>query len=194
MTLETPKVVPATAFGRRFRSTTEARWAVCLTELGLQWEYEAETFDLGPLGWYLPDFWLPSFQASDDSLGAFLEVKPDLALADRDYDKAARLRALTGRPVMVALGFGIPPLRALYDRIMSSDNPRRTGFRGEIYDVRTNGADLPTAGAGGREHYFLPMRTGTVVLDYSGFNRKDCDPARLRRAYEAGASFRPDRR
>lgn len=42
----------------RFRSRTEARWAVFFDALGIAWEYEKEGFDL-PSGKYLPDFWLP---------------------------------------------------------------------------------------------------------------------------------------
>jgi len=46
----------------RFRSRTEARWAVFFDALGLTWRYEVEGFDLGAAGWYLPDFWLPDLQ------------------------------------------------------------------------------------------------------------------------------------
>jgi hypothetical protein len=56
--------------GYRFRSRTEARWAVFLNDLGLKWEYETQGFIVGrerrP---YLPDFHLPE-------LGLWLEVKP----------------------------------------------------------------------------------------------------------------------
>lgn len=41
--------------GYRFRSRLEARWAVALTHLGYDWEYEAEGFETSA-GWYLPDF------------------------------------------------------------------------------------------------------------------------------------------
>lgn len=57
--------------GYRFRSRLEARWAVYFDSLGLRWEYEAEGFDLGPAGRYLPDFWLPKFNG-----GLFVECKP----------------------------------------------------------------------------------------------------------------------
>lgn len=43
--------------GFRFRSRTEARWAVTFEVAGLTWQYEREGFDL-PSGWYLPDFWI----------------------------------------------------------------------------------------------------------------------------------------
>ena len=45
--------------GYLFRSRLEARWAVFFDELGIKYEYEPEGYDLGELGWYLPDFYLP---------------------------------------------------------------------------------------------------------------------------------------
>ena len=47
--------------GYRFRSRTEARWAVFFDAAGIQYEYEKEGYAL-PSGWYLPDFWLPDFK------------------------------------------------------------------------------------------------------------------------------------
>lgn len=44
--------------GCRFRSRTEARWAVFFDVVELGWQYEKEGFEL-PSGRYLPDFWLP---------------------------------------------------------------------------------------------------------------------------------------
>jgi hypothetical protein len=44
--------------GHRFRSRTEARWAVFLDTLGIPYRYECDGYDLGGT-WYLPDFWLP---------------------------------------------------------------------------------------------------------------------------------------
>jgi len=54
--------------GYRFRSRLEARWAVFFTTAGVAFQYEPEGFRL-PSGWYLPDFFLPTFTA-------YLEVKP----------------------------------------------------------------------------------------------------------------------
>jgi len=42
--------------GYRFRSRLEARWAVFFDALGIEWKYENEGYDLGELGYYLPDF------------------------------------------------------------------------------------------------------------------------------------------
>jgi hypothetical protein len=182
---DSPKVVPVTAFGRRFRSTTEARWAVFLTELGVAWEYEPETYDLGPpLGWYLPDFWLTG-------PGWFLEVKPGRAkMLDEDYDRAKALHLLTARPVLVANGFG---------------RPGRDGFPrdepGWIYDIWAPG-NHNNAGAGGDGHHFSVCVCGRMDLSYGGLGTRCAgvpgvhrvDHQRLDTAYEAGLSFRAGER
>lgn len=53
--------------GYRFRSRTEARWAVFFESLRIRWEYEIQGFDLGG-EWYLPDFYLPH-------LSLWIEIK-----------------------------------------------------------------------------------------------------------------------
>lgn len=55
--------------GCLFRSRLEARYAVAFDALGVTWQYEAESYDVGAAGWYLPDFYLP-----DHNL--WVEVKP----------------------------------------------------------------------------------------------------------------------
>lgn len=42
--------------GYRFRSRLEARWAVFFDNIGLEWVYEPEGFELGDGVRYLPDF------------------------------------------------------------------------------------------------------------------------------------------
>lgn len=64
----TLQAIPTEYAGYRFRSRTEARWAVFFDHLGIPFEYEAEGFEL-PSGWYLPDFWLPQ-------LHCWVEIKP----------------------------------------------------------------------------------------------------------------------
>jgi len=62
--------------GYRFRSRLEARWAVFLDSLGIEYWYEFEGVKLA-MGGYLPDFYLPQ-------LGYWLEVKgPKPTDADR---------------------------------------------------------------------------------------------------------------
>jgi hypothetical protein len=61
--------------GYRFRSRLEARWAVFFDVLGIKWEYEKEGYDLGEVGWYLPDFWLPQLYDRVLNAGMWVEVK-----------------------------------------------------------------------------------------------------------------------
>lgn len=49
------KAIETTYAGYKFRSRTEARWAVFFDDLGWSWEYEPEGFELRS-GRYLPDF------------------------------------------------------------------------------------------------------------------------------------------
>lgn len=56
--------------GYRFRSRLEARYAVLLDSVGVNWLYETEGYELS-CGRYLPDFYIPS-------IDAFMEVKPSL--------------------------------------------------------------------------------------------------------------------
>jgi hypothetical protein len=58
--------------GYRFRSRLEARWAVFFDSIGMEWVYEPEGFDLGPLGLYLPDF----FVHGNGHRGPYIEIKP----------------------------------------------------------------------------------------------------------------------
>lgn len=85
--------IPTTYKGITFRSRTEARWAVFLDQLPIEWQYEAEGYQLQS-GWYVPDFWLPD-------LDVFLEVKPSF----RDgIEKANELSATTGKSVYITDG------------------------------------------------------------------------------------------
>lgn len=64
------KPIPTRYKGHHFRSRLEARWAVLLDHLDIEWRYEDQGYELEGSGYYLPDFWLPS-------VSTFLEVKPD---------------------------------------------------------------------------------------------------------------------
>lgn len=66
-----------------FRSRLEARWAVFFDEIGINYLYEHEGFDLKGLGYYLPDFWLPK-------LSCFAEVKPKV-FTKAEYSKCELL-------------------------------------------------------------------------------------------------------
>lgn len=66
--METIQAIETQFDGYSFRSRLEARWAVFMRTLGVKYEYEKEGYDLGDLGWYLPDFWLPDHNS-------WLEIK-----------------------------------------------------------------------------------------------------------------------
>jgi len=66
----TVRPIETRAYGCRFRSKLEARYAVFLTQLGVTWQYEPQGFHL-PSGNYLPDFFLPLVNG-----GTWLEIKP----------------------------------------------------------------------------------------------------------------------
>ncbi len=82
--------------GCRFRSRTEARWAVFFDAMGIPWEYEREGFDLGKHGLYLPDFWLSDWKVH-------LEVKGQPA-TEHEQEKCRALRDATGRAVLLVHG------------------------------------------------------------------------------------------
>lgn len=59
--------------GYRFRSRLEARWAVFFDTMGIPFAYEPEGYKLSDGTYYLPDFFLPTFNI-------FAEVKPSRSL------------------------------------------------------------------------------------------------------------------
>jgi hypothetical protein len=88
-------VLPTIYNGIKFKSRTEAKWAVYFDQLKLKYVYEKEGFNLGNGIYYLPDFWL-----SDVKMWA--EVKPD-EFTPEEYEKAKRLAILTGFPVLMLI-------------------------------------------------------------------------------------------
>lgn len=90
--------------GYRFRSRLEARWAVFFDALGVQWEYEPEGFDLGAVGWYLPDFRISSGGVSV----VWVEVKGQYPTADEHQRLATLCSAKSERGLLV---WGVPSNR-----------------------------------------------------------------------------------
>lgn len=93
--------------GYNFRSRIEARWAVFLDALELEWEYEKEPYDLGNGFNYLPDFFLPHVDHNDGK-GCWLEIKGKTyetgrtpQLTSDEIEKAKRLSIQTQKSVYV---------------------------------------------------------------------------------------------
>ena len=81
--------------GYRFRSRLEARWAVFFDAAGIEYQYEPEGYDLGDGIYYLPDFYIPDWDA-------FVEIKPSI---EYQYnEKADRLAKLSGKIVILCSG------------------------------------------------------------------------------------------
>jgi hypothetical protein len=96
--MNTIKAIETQYKGYRFRSRLEARWAVFFDAVGLNFEYEKEGFDLGEVGYYLPDFYLPT-------LDTWVEIKP--SGGEKDDDAIAKCHALAlglHKPVLLIAG------------------------------------------------------------------------------------------
>jgi len=98
--------------GRRFRSRTEARWAVYFDAMGIPWEYEPQGYEWDGRR-YLPDFLLPE-------CGTWVEVKGaaealDTSLMEEAVWRLPEVRARPGAdqgPKLMLLGSipGLPPI------------------------------------------------------------------------------------
>lgn len=74
------KVIETRYGGRRFRSRTEARWAVFFDTLKIEFDYELEGWEF-PTGRYLPDFFIPSIDAWIEIKGRPIPTETELSLA-----------------------------------------------------------------------------------------------------------------
>jgi len=90
------KPIETRAYGHRFRSRLEARWAVAFTEARIAWQYEPEGFDLGNAGFYLPDFWLPQ-------VSMWAEVKANRP-SEEELLKIFALARHTKKPCLILVG------------------------------------------------------------------------------------------
>lgn len=97
--------------GYKFRSRTEARWAVFFDHLNYQWFYEHQGYAIPEEGQYLPDFWIPRFRkmsyAGVDGPvtveSAFIEVKGEYPPDDK-IRLMAKLCQITGHNGYIVIG------------------------------------------------------------------------------------------
>jgi hypothetical protein len=121
----TIKAIETSYRGCRFRSRLEARWAVFFDSLNISWEYEKEGYDLGELGWYLPDFWLPE-------LKCWFEVKGETP-TDQERQKAFILSKYLRQALIIASGqmkYSIENVSLIYDKFFKIEI-----FAGNVYDL-----------------------------------------------------------
>jgi hypothetical protein len=93
--------------GYRFRSRTEARWAVFFDALKMPYEYEKEGFDLGSIGFYLPDFWMPRAQM-------WIEIKGTTPTTE-EVSKVEYLSIDTKTGAMIVSGMPMDEKLMLFD-------------------------------------------------------------------------------
>ena len=82
--------------GVKYRSRTEARWAVFFESMGVKFIYEPEGYNLDGV-MYLVDFFVPDWNA-------YFEVKNSNRLSDDEIDKAKRLSAASGIWLVIVNG------------------------------------------------------------------------------------------
>lgn len=94
--------------GYRFRSRLEARWAVFFDNLGLDWEYEFEGFQIEDSGPYLPDFLLKDDGSFPD---VWVEVKPQKPMKRKEkkrYFEAGKALAYSAKHAGFLVTMGDP--------------------------------------------------------------------------------------
>jgi hypothetical protein len=111
--------------GHRFRSRTEARWAVFFDAMDISYVYEKEGYDLGKAGWYLPDFWL-------NDLNCWFEVKPFGSWEDNVWEnclaKCLGLAAYTNKEIYIFYDCKPASERWIEDYNMSLPRDNGRGF------------------------------------------------------------------
>lgn len=104
--------------GYRFRSRTEARWAVFFDKLGLRWDYEEQGYVLPKSGCYLPDFKL--ILATEELV--YCEVKHSDA-DDFANDEISKLKEFANAcRCKVILLTGVPDYR-VYNQLLPDAPP-----------------------------------------------------------------------
>lgn len=104
------KAIETVYRGYRFRSRTEARWAVFFDALDIDWEYEPEGFEFPNGIMYLPDFKIGNI---------WVEIKADAPSADEEF----KMVCLVSQSKMHGLILcGSPGKQRVFD-VLSRDFP-----------------------------------------------------------------------
>lgn len=93
--------------GYNFRSRLEARWAIFFDQMGVDYVYESEGFNLDGIR-YLPDFYLPKgiqiYGENKSRRNIWLEVKPPIKLSDADNEKINAFLSHTDNQLILVSG------------------------------------------------------------------------------------------
>lgn len=90
------KVIKTQYDGYSFRSRLEARWAYFFKELGIDYDYEREGYELS-IGWYLPDFWIPEWESFIEIKGEYPSSNEILKCAELSEDSGFDAYLFHGR-------------------------------------------------------------------------------------------------
>lgn len=204
----TIKAIQTSYKGYRFRSRTEARWAVFFDAFEIKWQYELEGFHL-TTGMYLPDFFLPE----EDTWIEIKGVEP----TQEEYSKVGALATESGKPAVVLWGVpevpvgissngaafsygrdGLGKIRPFCERPVFC-----MGYLGGIFIAKIHLADItpcsptgaPLKGLHCRELYMDPFQTGEHLVKFGDPVDKwyfgyACDKAKAAR-FEHGESGAP---
>jgi hypothetical protein len=193
-----PKAMEVSYSGRIFRSRLEARWAVFLDLLDVNWDYEPSFYQVGEELFYLPDFYLPDHQLWLEVKGApFMDsasmakvlasVAGPMRIPLREAPYTASDRLLLGGPFRV-LKHGLMPVHTL----VTSAGPNLAALSHAAFDVEPDGrATLNILGA----HWDTMPATGVkaarrpiparlqLLLEPEPQLRASTVPERITRAY-----------
>lgn len=107
--MESLKPIQTEYKGYKFRSRLEARWAVFFDEMGIDYEYELEGFDL-EAGRYLPDFYLTK-------INVFVEIKPaDTQINIYDLKRYDELAITHNKALLLIIGTPLKQEFLILDR------------------------------------------------------------------------------
>jgi hypothetical protein len=98
------KVIPTKYNNILFRSRLEAKWAYYFDLIGLEYEYEYESFELDDGSWYVPDFYINSF--------GYIEIKPIDKVSEEELNKVILLSKGLGEELSVSLFEGEPSFKS----------------------------------------------------------------------------------
>jgi hypothetical protein len=135
--------------GYRFRSRLEARWAVFFDALKIKYEYEKEGYDLGGLGYYLPDFWLPEYNC-------FIEIKGNVP-STKERAKAEKLFFITGDPCIIFYGLPFDNYGIVYCATDHGDSSGGAFYSDKVCWVKYR--KVPEIDIQANDHYVYNLHT-----------------------------------